>query len=102
MNVFRAKRNHDLESGERELREKNPAPVFRVINVRVFTEHNASSKLFRYHARPGYGFTEAAVDKYLDSIADQVEKLFPNQEYNLVPLGQAHFNFVWIGPRKNK
>lgn len=72
----------------------------RVINIRVFSEHNAGSQLFRYHARRGHVFTEASVDEYLESVADQVEKRFPNFDFELVRLGQAHFNFVWRGYRK--
>jgi len=100
MNPWRAKRNHDLEAGERELRQAPSGPVFRVIYIRVFGEHNAGSRLFKNHARPGHAFTEATVDRWIEDVADQVEKRFPNFEYELVPLGQAHFNFVWRGYRK--
>lgn len=74
--------------------------LFKVINIRVFSEHNAGSQLFRQRARPGQGFTEEAVDEFLERVADQVEQRFPQFEYSLVRLGQAHFNFVWKGYRK--
>jgi hypothetical protein len=47
-------------------------------------------------------FTEESINQYLDSVAAQVEKRFPNFEYSLVPLGQAHFNFVWKGYRAGR
>lgn len=100
MNPYRAKRNHDLESGDRPLRAKRDAPLFTKISIRVFSEHNAGSKLFTQHARPGHAFTEEGIEEYLARVAGQVEKRFPNSEYDLVPLGQAHFNFVWRGYRE--
>lgn len=73
--------------------------AFKTINIRVFSEHNQGSNLFRYHARRGMAFSQDEIDGYLERVADQVEKRFPQFEYSLVPLGQAHFNFVWKGYR---
>jgi hypothetical protein len=74
-------------------------PLFRVINIRVFTEHNAGSQLYRYHARKGCGFTADEIEKYLDRAAAQLGERFPSFDYQLVALGQAHFNLVWKGYR---
>ncbi|HWJ40450.1 MAG TPA: hypothetical protein VNT29_04935 [Candidatus Limnocylindrales bacterium] len=84
----------------KHIAKNSGAQLFRKIQIRVFSEHNAGSQLFWQNARPGHGFTEYEIDRYLESVADQVEKRFPTFEYELVRLGQAHFNFVWKGYRK--
>lgn len=83
-------------------RSEGGMPLAKVISIRVFAEHNKGSQLFRYHARRGCGFTSHEIEKYLESVADQMEKRFPSNEYELVPLGFARFNFVWKGYRKSR
>ncbi|MGH9745516.1 MAG: hypothetical protein ACRD59_05320 [Candidatus Acidiferrales bacterium] len=74
--------------------------AWKVVTIRVFNPGNADSRVIRVHAGRGKGYGDDAVDKMLEGIAEDIEKRFPAQEYELVALGQAHFNFVWRGERR--
>lgn len=70
------------------------------LKVRIFFPGNKRSKLRVYRAPSGHAFNEKGVDHLLVKIADKVEKMFPDQEYSLVPIGGTAFNFVWRGARQ--
>ncbi len=70
------------------------------ITIRIFAVQNESSTVRMIRAKPGYGYTEGAVDEMLMSVADELEKRFPDREYSLVKVGDSTFNFVWRGERK--
>lgn len=74
--------------------------VFKLVIVRVFNIGNKGSYVTRHRARPGHGISEEAIDKRLEQVADQIEKRFPGHEYRMVEVGEAQFNFVWIGRRE--
>ena len=74
--------------------------AFKLVLMRVFNIGNKGSYVTRHRARPGHVITEEAVDKLLDQVADQIEKRFPEQEYEMVEVGEAQFNFVWRGRRE--
>jgi hypothetical protein len=67
----------------------------KTIRVRVFSIGNKHSSLTVKKAPQGKGFTEEGLEKYLDDITNDLEKRFPNEEFGLVAIGPAHFNFVW-------
>jgi hypothetical protein len=73
--------------------------IWTSVTFRVFNEENRGSTVRRIRAGQGKGFTGRAIENMLDEISEDLEKRFPAFEYSLVPLGEAHFNFVWRGYR---
>lgn len=79
---------------------KEGARLWKKITVRTFNEGNKRPFVKTFLARPGFGFTEEEVDKYLQHVSEEIEKRFPGHEYELVELTGGHFNFVWRGRRE--
>jgi hypothetical protein len=78
--------------------EKHPA--VKVIRARVFAPGNRRSALLAYRAAHGRAWAPADVDKILDGVAADIEKNFPDHEFEMVELGQGHYNFVCRGEKK--
>lgn len=70
------------------------------LEVRFFYPGNEKSKLYAVQAKPGTGHTEKWIDETLENFCDQVDRLYPTEEYELVELaGAGRFNVVWRGSK---
>lgn len=69
------------------------------IRIRIFSEGNKSSRLTKVRAAPGTGYTAEAIEQVLDDCAEQIEVRQPSDDFELVQVGPAEFNFVWRGYR---
>jgi hypothetical protein len=74
------------ETGER---------LFKAVNITVFTPENKKRIRQSFRAPARQGLTADGIDKILLQAAEKIEKSWPTEEYSLVPLGPADFNFVW-------
>lgn len=69
------------------------------IRVRIFLPGNKKSQRQTITAPAGKEWNDSGIESCLERIADNIEKQFPQEEYKLVALGSAEFNFVNLGPR---
>lgn len=79
---------------------KPEAPRASTITVKVFNVENRGYVMRRFHSDPGKRFTEKSVDQILEAIADDLDKRFPTEKYQLVQVGPFRFNLVWRGKRE--
>jgi hypothetical protein len=70
------------------------------VMIRVFDAGNKSAVTKRYVAPAGKGYTSAAIDEMLDTVAADLERRRPNDDYEVVQAGTAQFNFVWRARRE--
>jgi hypothetical protein len=67
------------------------------IEIRIFAPGNKDSKLHIIQAQPGHAYPEEQIERILENFAENVEIAAPEEEYELVEVGPARFNFVWRG-----
>jgi hypothetical protein len=72
-------------------------PLIRTLYIKVFNEENKRYGLTIVRAAPGRGYLDHDIDELLDKAADQLEKIRPREEFELVTVGPGKFNFVWRG-----
>jgi hypothetical protein len=64
--------------------------------VRIFHPGNKRSIRQTVRAPHRQFFVPGGVDRLLDKIATNIEKMFPGHEYRMVQIGQHAFTFVWV------
>lgn len=74
--------------------------MFKSVAMKIFPVGAAKPITRTYRAGPRCRFTAAGVDKVIEEIADHLEANFPDQEFRLVPIGPAAFNFVGVPPQE--
>jgi hypothetical protein len=74
-------------------------PLFKAIQVKVFSPANKRSCLQVHRAPQGQGISAQGIDTILAQTAEKIERTWPSEEYGLVAIGPTSFNFVW---RKSK
>lgn len=76
---------------------KEGDPLVKAVTVKVFEPGN--KKYFRMvqRAPKKQGYTPEGVSKILVKTADVIERQWPGQEFRLVVIGPAAFNFVHAG-----
>jgi hypothetical protein len=74
---------------------KGGGQLWRSVTVRVFNVGNDGKTTRKFFANPGHGFNEEGIDNLLEKVADDLERRLPNEQYSLVQVGPASFNFVW-------
>jgi hypothetical protein len=72
------------------------------IRIRVFSENNKSSKLTKLRPDPGHGYTAAAIEMKLEEVIELLDAQNTRDEFELIRIGPADFNFVWRGYRKRE
>jgi hypothetical protein len=72
---------------------------FKRVAVKVFAPGNKQWKTIVQRAAAGKAFTPQGLEEILMHIAGKVEQAYPEQEYRLVEIGSAAFNFVHVGVR---
>lgn len=65
------------------------------LRVKIFLPGNSKFARRTFAARPGCVLTEDGIDQILDFLAEEVEKLFADHEYQVVQVAPDQFNFVW-------
>jgi acetylornithine deacetylase/succinyl-diaminopimelate desuccinylase-like protein len=79
----------------RLLKAQTGEQLFKAVQIKVFYPGNKKSALQVHRAPHGNGLTSDGIDQILASTAEKIEKVWPGQEYSMVALGPAAFNFVW-------
>ena len=79
---------------------KGDVQAWKTITVRVFNVGNDGKTTRKFRAAPGKAYTEADIDDLLEKVADDLERRLPKEEFSLVQVGPASFNFVWRAPRE--
>lgn len=74
--------------------------AWKTITIRVFNVGNDGKTTRKFRAAPGKAYTEAHIDDLLYRVAEDLEKRFPREEFELVKVGPASFNFVWRSTRQ--
>jgi hypothetical protein len=67
------------------------------IRIKVFLPGNKRSIRKVFYSPPGQFWTAEGIQAQLEHTAKQIEQRHPGEDYRLVPLGPAEFNFVWAG-----
>jgi hypothetical protein len=79
------------------LKRKDGSSGYKRIEIRIFGPENKDSKLHIIQAQPGAHYPEAQVEGILENFAEKIETAAPEEEYEIVEIGPARFNFVWRG-----
>ena len=79
------------------MQSKSGEQLFKAVHIRIFYPGNKKSAIQAHRAPTGNGLTSQGIDQILAATSEKIEKAYPGQEYSLVPLGPARFNFVWRG-----
>jgi hypothetical protein len=74
--------------------------LFPEVRIRIFSENNKSSRLTKVRPERGKGYTAEAVQQILDDLTEQLDIKNTRDEFEMVQIGPADFNFVWRGYRK--
>lgn len=78
---------------------KDDDVLVKSLTLRVFAIGNASSTKRVLHAGRGKGYSFKAVREILESVAVDLYKRFPREEFVLVKVGPSNWNFVHRGKR---
>jgi hypothetical protein len=73
--------------------------LIKAVEVTIFAPGNKQKRRERHVAPPGRCFSDKGVDILLEKVSAKIEKAWPTEDYSLVPLGAARFNFVHRGSR---
>lgn len=79
--------------------DRDGEPLYHCLIIRIFDVNNAGKLTKRFVAGPGQGYSEEAIEKMVDHVADDLERRRPEHDYELVQIAPASFNFVWRGWR---
>lgn len=86
--------------GERKKEIVIPSPAITAgVDVRIFTVGNRGSKLIKFKAERGKGYTAEGVEGLLDGIIDMLDKQFGADDFDIVKVGAFRYNVVWRGKR---
>lgn len=80
-------------------RSEHGEPLVKAVTLKIFQPGNRKSAKQVYRAPAGKGYAPEAVERILLRTANLIEKQLPTEEYHLVPIGPAAFNFVHAGRR---
>jgi hypothetical protein len=69
------------------------------VDVRIFNVANRGSKLVKFKAERGKGYTAEGVQGLLDGIVEMLDKQFPREEFDIVRTGPFKYNVVWRSTR---
>jgi len=69
------------------------------VDVRIFNVGNRGSKLVKFKAERGKGYTSDGVQGLLDGIVEMLDKQFPTEEFDIVRVGAFKYNVVWRSAR---
>jgi hypothetical protein len=75
-------------------------PRIKKVKLRIFSPQNASSVVRYIRAPAGKQFSPSGIDNILESAVNHLDKNFPYDEFSMVQIGQAEYNFVWKGERE--
>lgn len=72
--------------------------LYRRVDCKII--RHGEVRRWSHHAGKGKGFSALQIEEHLLEVADKIEKIFPNEDFKLVPLGPTTFNFVHTGSRE--
>jgi hypothetical protein len=78
---------------------KEGEQLWHYLVIRVFNVNNDGAITKRFVAGAGRGYTSEGIDKMPDEVADDLDRLRPNDDFELVQIAPNRFNFVWRGKR---
>lgn len=84
--------------GEKKIEIPSPA-ITAGVDVRIFTVGNRGSKLIKFKAERGKGYTAEGVQGLLDWIIDMLDKQFATDDFDIVRVAAFRYNVVWRGKR---
>lgn len=84
----------------RTKRTKSGELLFPAITIKVFNVGNRGCTAKRMRAAPGQMFSEKILERLLDAAAEDLEKRFPDDEWEAVDVGIGAVNLVWRGKRQ--
>lgn len=73
--------------------------IHRRVIVKVFDAAGTMTAHRILRAKPGHGIGAEGIEGILFQVADELEAKYPDDDFRLVPIGEAQFNFVWRGKR---
>lgn len=80
-----------------KVRSKFGNELLKEFQIKIFHPGNEKSTIVRMRAPVGKGYSEGNVDEILEKTAAKVEEMYPGQDYQMVTIRRAQFNFVWRG-----
>jgi hypothetical protein len=80
-------------------KEDERAQAWKTVTIRIFNIGNGGKTTRKFHAAQGKVYSEADIDDLVERVAEDLERRLPQEEYSLVQVGPASFNFVWRGSR---
>lgn len=80
------------------MRDKQGRKLYRHLTVKIELP-GLPVKTRKFTPPPHQGFHEDGIDNILESIADDLDRVYPFLDYKLVPLGANSFRFVHVGYR---
>jgi hypothetical protein len=83
-------------SSRRKLFNTKGERSYKIVRIKVFAPGNGEFEKEKFNAEPGCVFTGQGIDKLLDTVANAIEKRWPDHEYKLLEIGPATYNFVWV------
>ena len=81
-------------------RTKSGMRLFPAITIKVFNIGNRGCTVKRLRAAPGQMMSDAILERLLEAAADDLEKRFPEDEWEAVDVGIGAVNLVWRGKRQ--
>lgn len=69
------------------------------ITVKIFFPGNKGHRTRIFAAPAGHHFKVGGEQGVLETIAGEIEKQWPFEEYSLKEVGRGCFNFVWVGKK---
>jgi hypothetical protein len=74
--------------------------LFPAITIKVFNVGNHGCTMKRLRAAPGHMMSEKILERLLEAAAEDLEKRFPDDEWEAVDVGIGAVNLVWRGKRQ--
>lgn len=84
----------------RRERAKSGDLLFPAITIKVFNIENRGCTKKRLRAAPGQMFSGVILERLLEAASDDLEKRFPDDEWEAVEVGIGAVNLVWRGKRQ--
>lgn len=73
--------------------------LLKSVRLRVFNVENHGHTTRVLRAGAGNGYPEGTVDRILEEVTDDLDRRFPDDDFEMVQVAHDAWNFVWRGKR---
>jgi hypothetical protein len=77
------------------MRDVKGERLFKSVEIKIVPVAGEVAKR-TFRANPGRRFSSDGIYELLEKVIEHIETNFPGQEFHLVPIGPAAFNFVGV------